>query len=64
MSWWPITVYSVAALFGLRTLFALMVQHRRRHLNELKDAEMTRRAAEAAPPDEPAKDESPSRRAA
>ena len=56
MSWWPITVYGIAALLGLRTLFALMIQHRRRHLERLIAEENARREAEAQP--EPTPDNS------
>jgi hypothetical protein len=52
MSWWSIAVYSVAALVGLRTLFALMAQHRRRHLNQLIEAETARQEAETGPIEE------------
>jgi hypothetical protein len=47
MSWWPIIVYGFAALIAVRVLFALMIQHRRRHLQRLQDEELARREAEA-----------------
>ena len=47
MSWWPITVYSIAALLAVRMLFSLMIQHRKRHLQRLMDEDAERRAAEA-----------------
>jgi hypothetical protein len=58
MSWWSITVYSFAALLAVRTLFALMLHHRREHLQRLMDEETQRQEAEAAAPPETAPAES------
>lgn len=48
MSRWSLLIYGIAALFGVQTLLALMVQHRRRTFADLVNAETRRREAEAA----------------
>jgi len=59
MSWWPITIYSLAALVALRTLFALMTQHRRRYLNQLIEAETARRETEGPSAESPSTQSDP-----
>lgn len=48
MSYVSLTIYSVAALWAVQMLLALMEQHRRRKLAELQQAEIVRLQAEAA----------------
>ncbi len=48
MSRWSLLIYGIAALVGVQTLLALMVQHRRRTFTNLVNAENRRREAEAA----------------
>lgn len=44
---WPLVIYSVAAVIGVRSLLALMAQHHRVKLAALTQAENDRRAAAA-----------------
>ncbi|HET6426735.1 MAG TPA: hypothetical protein VFG20_23785 [Planctomycetaceae bacterium] len=46
MSRWSLLIYGIAALLGVQTLLALMVQHRRRTFADLVNAENNRREAE------------------
>jgi hypothetical protein len=46
MSWWSLVVYGLAAVWAVRTLLTLMVQHRRRHLAQLIAAQPTPSDAE------------------
>lgn len=48
MSRWSLLIYGIAALLGVQTLLALMVQHRRRIFSKLVNTENARREAEAA----------------
>lgn len=48
MSRWSLLIYGIAALLGVQTLLALMVQHRRRIFTNLVNTENARREAEAA----------------
>uniref|UniRef100_A0A7C4QPJ0 CcmD family protein n=1 Tax=Schlesneria paludicola TaxID=360056 RepID=A0A7C4QPJ0_9PLAN len=51
--WWSLLVYGIAALWGLRLLFALMAQHRRQYLEKLH-AEHVEQAPDQSPGSEPA----------
>jgi hypothetical protein len=48
MSRWSLLIYGIAAVLGVQTLLALMVQHRRRTFTNLVNAENRRRETEAA----------------
>jgi hypothetical protein len=48
MSRWSLLIYGIAALLGVQTLLALMVQQRRRTFTNLVNAENRLREAEAA----------------
>lgn len=48
MSRWSLLIYGIAAVLGVQTLLALMVQHRRRMFAKLVNTENARREAEAA----------------
>jgi hypothetical protein len=48
MSRWSLLIYGIAAVLGVQTLLALMVQHRRRTFTNRVNTENARREAAAA----------------